>query len=157
MRHKRASRIYSSTCPAEIAERLQSDSTSIADHFDEASILFADVVDFTPLSSRLDAREVVGLLDRLFTTFDELVDRYDVEKIKTIGDSYMVAAGVPRQRADHAQALAGLALEMRECAHTCLQEPDAHDLRLRIGISSGAVVAAVIGAVASSTTSGATP
>ena len=131
--------------PAEIAERLQSDSTSIADHFDDASILFADVVDFTPLSSRLDAREVVGLLDRLFTTFDDLVDRYDVEKIKTIGDAYMVAAGVPRKRADHAQALAGLALEMRECAHTCLQEPDAHDLRLRIGISSGPVVAGVIG------------
>ena len=131
--------------PAEVAERLQSDRGSIADHFDEASILFADVVDFTPLSSRLDAREVVGLLDRLFTTFDDLVDRYDVEKIKTIGDAYMVAAGVPRKRADHAQALAGLALEMRECAHTCLQEPDAHDLRLRIGISSGPVVAGVIG------------
>ena len=131
--------------PAEVAERLQSDPNSIADHFDDASILFADVVDFTPLSSRLDAREVVGLLDRLFTTFDDLVDRYDVEKIKTIGDSYMVAAGVPRQRTDHAQALAGLALEMRDCAHTCLQEPDAHDLRLRIGISSGPVVAGVIG------------
>ena len=72
--------------PAEVAERLQSDPSSIADHFDEASILFADVVDFTPLSSRLDAREVVGLLDRLFTSFDELVDHYDVEKIKTIGD-----------------------------------------------------------------------
>jgi class 3 adenylate cyclase len=65
------------------------------------SILFADVVDFTPLSSRLDAREVVGLLDRLFTSFDELVDRYEVEKIKTIGDCYMVAAGVPRQRPNH--------------------------------------------------------
>ena len=79
--------------PGEIAERLQSDPNSIADHFDDASILFADVVDFTPLASRLDAREVVGLLDRLFTSFDELVDRYDVEKIKTIGDCYMVAAG----------------------------------------------------------------
>ena len=131
--------------PAEIAQRLQSDPNSIADHFDEASILFADVVDFTPLSSRLDARDVVGLLDRLFTSLDELVDRYDVEKIKTIGDCYMVAAGVPRERADHAQALARLALEMRECAHTCLPEPDAHDLRLRIGISSGPVVAGVIG------------
>ena len=84
--------------PAEVAQRLQSDPNSIADHFDEASILFADVVDFTPLSSRLDARAVVGLLDRLFTSFDELVDRHDVEKIKTIGDCYMVAAGVPTQR-----------------------------------------------------------
>jgi len=100
--------------PAEIAQRLQSDPISIADHFDDASILFADVVDFTPLSSRLDAREVVGLLDRLFTSFDELVDRNEVEKIKTIGDCYMAAAGVPRQRPDYAHVLAGLALEMRE-------------------------------------------
>jgi adenylate cyclase len=131
--------------PAEVAQRLQSDPNSIADHFDDASILFADVVDFTPLSSRLDAREVVGLLDRLFTSFDELVDRYEVEKIKTIGDCYMVAAGVPRQRPDHAHALAGLALEMRECAKRCLPDGDDHDLRLRIGISSGPVVAGVIG------------
>ena len=131
--------------PAEIAQRLQSDPNSIADHFDDASILFADVVDFTPLSSRLDAREVVGLLDRLFTSFDELVDRHDVEKIKTIGDCYMVAAGVPTQRPDHAHALARLALEMRECAKTCLPEGTEHDLRLRIGISSGPVVAGVIG------------
>jgi adenylate cyclase len=131
--------------PADIANRLQSGPSSIADHFDDASILFADVVDFTPLSSRLDARDVVGLLDRLFTSFDELVDRYDVEKIKTIGDCYMVAAGVPRRRPDHAQALAGLALEMRECAKNCLPEGTAHDLRLRIGISSGPVVAGVIG------------
>jgi adenylate cyclase len=131
--------------PAEIAERLQSDPNSIADHFDDASILFADVVDFTPLSSRLDAPKVVELLDRLFTSFDELVDRYDVEKIKTIGDCYMVAAGVPRQRPDHAHALAGLAFEMRECAKNCLPEGAEHDLRLRIGISSGPVVAGVIG------------
>jgi adenylate cyclase len=131
--------------PAEVAQRLQSDPNSIADHFDDASILFADVVDFTPLSSRLDARQVVGLLDRLFTSFDELVDRHDVEKIKTIGDCYMVAAGVPRKRPDHAHALAGLALEMRECARNCLPEGAEHDLRLRIGISSGPVVAGVIG------------
>jgi guanylate cyclase len=131
--------------PAEVAQRLQSDPNSIADHFDEASILFADVVDFTPLASGLDARDVVGLLDRLFTSFDELVDRHDVEKIKTIGDCYMVAAGVPTQRWDHAQALARLALEMRECAKGCLPEETDHDVRLRIGISSGPVVAGVIG------------
>jgi adenylate cyclase len=131
--------------PADVAQRLQSDPNSIADHFDEASILFADVVDFTPLSSRLDAREVVALLDRLFTSFDELVDRYEVEKIKTIGDCYMVAAGVPRRRPDHAHALAWLAIEMRECAKRCLPESDGRDVRLRIGISSGPVVAGVIG------------
>jgi adenylate cyclase len=128
--------------PEEIAQRLQAEPNAIADDFDDASILFADVVDFTPLASRLDAREVVGLLDRLFTAFDELVDRYEVEKIKTIGDCYMVAAGVPSPRPDHAQALADLALEMKDCAHTCLP---GSDLRLRIGISSGPVVAGVIG------------
>jgi len=131
--------------PVEVAERLQRDPSTIADHFDQVSILFADVVDFTPMSSRLDAREVVDLLDRLFTSFDELVDRYGVEKIKTIGDCYMVASGVPRHRADHAQALAALALEMRECARTCLPESSSLDVRLRIGISSGPVVAGVIG------------
>jgi adenylate cyclase len=129
--------------PADVAQRLQSDPNSIADHFDEVSILFADVVDFTPLAGRLDPREVVGLLDRLFTSFDELVDRYEVEKIKTIGDCYMVAAGVPRERPDHADALARLAIEMRECAKQCLS--DGPDVRLRIGISSGPVVAGVIG------------
>ncbi len=139
----RAETLLLNVLPAEVAERLKSDPNAIADHFDEASILFADVVDFTPLSSRLDAREVVGLLDRLFTSFDELVDHYEVEKIKTIGDCYMVAAGVPRERPDHAQALARLGLDMIECAKTCL--PDRGDLRLRIGISSGPVVAGVIG------------
>ena len=128
--------------PEEIAQRLQAEPNAIADHFDDASILFADVVDFTPLASRLDPREVVGMLDRLFTSFDELVDRYEVEKIKTIGDCYMVAAGVPRPRPDHAHALADLALEMKDCARTCLP---GSDLRLRIGISSGPVVAGVIG------------
>ena len=131
--------------PADVAQRLQSDPNSIADSFDEVSILFADVVDFTPLASGLDPREVVGLLDRLFTSFDELVDRYGVEKIKTIGDCYMVAAGVPTQRPDHAPALARLAIDMRECARRCLPDSYGHDVRLRIGISSGPVVAGVIG------------
>lgn len=131
--------------PDEIARRLQEEPQAIADHFDEASILFADVVDFTPLSSRLDPRELVGLLDRLFSAFDGLADRYGVEKIKTIGDCYMVAAGVPRPRGDHAHALARMALEMRECAKECLPAEGERDLELRIGISSGPVVAGVIG------------
>jgi adenylate cyclase len=141
----RADALLLNILPEEIAQRLQAEPHAIADQFDEASILFADVVDFTPLASRLDAREVVELLDRLFTSFDELVDRHGIEKIKTIGDCYMVAAGVPRHRADHAHALAYLALDMRECAHTCLADGDGSDLRLRIGISSGPVVAGVIG------------
>jgi len=131
--------------PDEIAQRLQAERQAIADHHDAASILFADVVDFTPLSSRLGPRELVGLLDRLFSAFDDLADRYGVEKIKTIGDCYMVAAGVPNERPDHAHALAGLALEMRECANRFLADRDGRGLRLRIGISSGPVVAGVIG------------
>jgi adenylate cyclase len=131
--------------PAEIAERLQRRPTSIADHFEEASVLFADVVDFTPLSNRLRPSEVVGLLDHLFTEFDELADRYQAEKIKTIGDCYMVAAGVPRARPDHAHALARLALDMREHAARYLRGDDGGSIQLRIGINSGPVVAGVIG------------
>src|SRR5918999_1039461 len=99
--------------PEEVAQRLQAEPNAIADDFDDASILFADVVDFTPLAGRLDAREVVALLDRLFTTFDELVDRYEVEKIKTIGDCYMVAAGGSPPRPGHPHPLAGPPLEVR--------------------------------------------
>ena len=130
--------------PRSIAERLKDDSTRIADQFESASILFADVVDFTPFSERLPASEVVGILDHLFTHFDVLADRYGLEKIKTIGDAYMVAAGVPTPRPDHAQALANMALDMREA----MRESDdvAHlGLELRIGINSGPVVAGVIG------------
>ena len=130
--------------PGEIAERLQMEPQAIADDIEEASVLFADVVDFTPLSSELHARAVVGLLDELFRSFDELADRYDVEKIKTIGDCYMVAAGVPLPRPDHAQALGRIGLDMLECAKTCLAE-NGRALELRIGISSGPVVAGVIG------------
>jgi adenylate cyclase len=130
--------------PRSIAERLKDDDTTIADQFDAASILFADVVDFTPFAERLPAAEVVGILDHLFTHFDVLADRHGLEKIKTIGDCYMVAAGVPTPRPDHAQALALMAIDMREA----MRESDevAHfGLELRIGINSGPVVAGVIG------------
>ncbi len=130
--------------PPEIAELLKADSRQIAEQFDEASILFADVVDFTPLSARLSASEVVSLLDRLFTDFDGLVDRYDLEKIKTIGDAYMVASGVPRRRTDHAHILASMALEMRDLVANHSRD-DGRALELRIGINSGPVVAGVIG------------
>ncbi|HSF61416.1 MAG TPA: adenylate/guanylate cyclase domain-containing protein, partial [Gaiellaceae bacterium] len=142
---RRVENLLANILPGEIAERLQVGPEAIADHFDDASILFADVVDFTPMSGRLDAREVVEILDRLFTSFDAVADRHGVEKIKTIGDCYMVAAGVPRPRADHAQALVRVAFEMRECARSCLPGESRGDLRLRIGISSGPVVAGVIG------------
>jgi class 3 adenylate cyclase len=130
--------------PSSIAERLKVATGSIADHFDSASILFADVVDFTPLSRRLAPAEVVGMLDRLFSHFDTLVERHGLEKIKTIGDCYMAAAGVPDPLPDHARKAALLALDMRDTVATSgvAGQPG---LQLRIGINSGPVVAGVIG------------
>jgi guanylate cyclase len=130
--------------PRSIADRLKAETRTIADQFSSASILFADVVDFTPLAERLPPAEVVGLLDHLFSHFDVLAERYGLEKIKTIGDCYMVAAGVPSPRPDHARALALMALDMQ----AAMRSPDEIDhlgLELRIGINSGPVVAGVIG------------
>lgn len=130
--------------PRAIAEKLKSESGIIADHFESASILFADVVDFTPLSAALGPKEVVGLLDGVFSHFDGLAEKHGLEKIKTIGDCYMVAAGVPEPRPDHARALALLALEMRDYCGGIVT-PRGSPLDLRIGINSGPVVAGVIG------------
>jgi guanylate cyclase len=133
-----------SILPSSIAERLKAASQPIADHFDAASILFADVVDFTPLSQRLPPAEVVGILDRLFSRFDTLVERHGLEKIKTIGDCYMAAAGVPDPSRDHARRTALLALDMREVVATSAAG-EGFGLQLRIGINSGPVIAGVIG------------
>jgi guanylate cyclase len=130
--------------PGSIAERLKAASQTIADHFDSASILFADVVDFTPFAQRLAPAEVVGILDQLFSHFDELVERHGLEKIKTIGDAYMAAAGVPDPSPHHARMAARLALDMREAIATSAVG-DGSGLELRIGINSGPVVAGVIG------------
>jgi guanylate cyclase len=130
--------------PRSIADRLKAETRTIADQFDSASILFADVVDFTPLAERLPPAEVVGVLDRLFSHFDVLAERYELEKIKTIGDCYMVASGVPSPRPDHACALALLALDM-QAAMRSVDEVGHLGLELRIGINSGPVVAGVIG------------
>jgi adenylate cyclase len=140
----RAENLLLNILPRSIADRLKTDSATIADQFAAASILFADIVDFTPLSDQLRPAEVVGLLDDLFTHFDVLAERYGVEKIKTIGDCYMVAAGVPTPRADHAQVMALMALDMREAMRS--DDAVGHlGLELRIGVNSGPVVAGVIG------------
>ena len=140
----RAETLLLNILPRSIADRLKADNATIADQFAAASILFADVVDFTPLAERLQPGEVVGMLDHLFTHFDLLADRYEVEKIKTIGDSYMAAAGVPMPRDDHANVMALMALDMREAMRA--QDGVGHlGLELRIGINSGPVVAGVIG------------
>lgn len=129
--------------PKEITDILKAGPRSVANHFDEASILFADVVGFTALSDSMVAPQLVDLLDEVFLCFDELVDKYGLEKIKTIGDCYMVAAGVPRPRPDHAQALARMALDMQRCVGG--REFGGRRLAFRIGMNSGAVVAGVIG------------
>jgi guanylate cyclase len=130
--------------PRSIAERLKAATQTIADHFGSASILFADVVDFTPLAQRLSPAEVVGILDQLFSHFDTLLERHGLEKIKTIGDCYMAAAGVPDPSPDHARRAALLALDMREAVATSAVD-DGFALELRIGINSGPVIAGVIG------------
>ena len=130
--------------PRSIAEQLKAQTQPIADQFSSASILFADVVDFTPWSERRAPAEVVGILDRLFSHFDTLAERYGLEKIKTIGDCYMAAAGVPTPRPDHARALALMALDMLD-AMRASDDVGQFGLELRVGINSGPVVAGVIG------------
>jgi guanylate cyclase len=130
--------------PGSIAERLKANPRRIADQIPAASVLFADVVGFTPRSEHLSAAEVVDVLDRLFSHFDELAERQGLEKIKTIGDAYMVAAGVPEPRPDHAQALARLALAMVSAMAPAGAMGDL-GMEIRVGINSGPVVAGVIG------------
>jgi guanylate cyclase len=129
--------------PDEIADRLKVDSTMIADHFDDVSVLFADVVDFTPMSAHMTPTELVGVLNALFSVFDGFVDEVGLEKIKTVGDEYMVAAGVPTPRTDHAHAAADLALRMRD--YVAANRIADHHLEMRIGVHSGPVVAGIIG------------
>ena len=116
----------------------------IADGFANVTVLFADIVDFTPLAQSLTPAEVVELLDRVFALWDGLVARHGLEKIKTIGDAYMVAGGLPSPRQDHAEAIADLALEMEAEVERCAADRGLL-LRVRIGIDMGPVVAGVIG------------
>lgn len=129
--------------PAEVAAILKNEQRVIADRFDNTSILFTDMVNFTPMSANMKPEELVGLLNEVFCYFDTLTEKYDLEKINTVGDCYMVAAGVPRPRSDHAHALAYMALEMRDyMRHTKF---GGKQLIFRTGINSGPVVAGVIG------------
>jgi len=129
--------------PKEISESLKTQPRAIAAHYDEASILFADIVEFTPMAATMLPLTLVDLLNDVFECFDDLVDKYELEKIKTIGDCYMVAAGVPRPRRDHAAALVNFALDMQ--AQIATRTFGGRKLAFRIGINSGPVVAGVIG------------
>jgi adenylate cyclase len=129
--------------PDAIVARLKDDRSMIVDDFPESTVLFADVVGFTPMSAGMSPPELVGLLNSLFTKFDEFVGDLGLEKTKTVGDEYMVAAGVPLPRPDHAEVIAELALRIRD--HVAREDVDGHHIELRIGINSGPVVAGIIG------------
>ena len=130
--------------PAIGAGRLKEGETTIADTFSEVSVLFSDVVGFTKLSARISAQELVNMLNLVFSAFDGLTDKYGLEKIKTIGDAYMVVGGLPEPRTDHAEAIANMALDMYNELYRVNRE-NGTDLNIRIGINSGPVVAGVIG------------
>ncbi len=140
----RSEQLLLNILPAPIVARLKSGETVIADHISNVSILFADFVGFTELSSRLSAPDLVGVLGRVFSAFDRLALKFGVEKIKTIGDAYMVACGLFGRRDDHAHAVADMALAMAETLEI-LNDTLPTPLEIRMGINSGDVVAGVIG------------
>ena len=144
--YQRSESLLANILPASIASRLKDPTRNIiADKYDDASILFADIAGYTKRASDTTPTELVRFLDTLYTDLDALVDRHGLEKIKTSGDSYMVVSGVPQPREDHVQALACLALDMAE-AVADLRDPQGRAVPLRIGLASGPVVAGVVGA-----------
>lgn len=149
---KVSERLLLNVLPASIAERLKAapgvmtDNVTevIADSFDEVTVLFADIVEFTKFSKGVSAEILVDVLNDIFTRFDAIADNRGLEKIKTIGDSYMAAAGLPIRAADHAVRAAHMALDMLD-AIDCFNENSGYKLKVRIGMDTGTVVAGVIG------------
>ena len=141
---ERSERLLLNVLPAPIAARLKQGEKVIADAFPEVSVLFADLVDFTRRSQDTTPERVVQVLDDLFSALDELAERHGLEKIKTVGDAYMAVGGLPEPRPDHAEAVAEMALAVREEVPRHL-DPGGRPLQVRIGIDTGPVVAGVIG------------
>jgi class 3 adenylate cyclase len=141
---ERSERLLLNVLPAPIAARLKQGEEVIADGFPEVTVLFADLVDFTRRSQETTPERVVRVLDDLFSALDQLAERHGLEKIKTVGDAYMAVGGLPEPRPDHAQAVAEMALEVREEVARHL-DPGGEPLAVRIGIDTGPVVAGVIG------------
>tara|TARA_Y100000996_G_scaffold132547_1_gene100782 strand:+ start:370 stop:1914 length:1545 start_codon:yes stop_codon:yes gene_type:complete len=137
---KKSNDLLLNIMPESIAERLKAGEVNIADRFENVSVLFADISDFTSYSSNVSPKVIVEELNNIFSVFDDLVDKYNAEKIKTIGDNYMIASGIPYKNRLHAETIIDLALEMKDAVKNINQ-----DLGVKIGISSGEVVAGVIG------------
>jgi guanylate cyclase len=141
---KKSDKLLLNILPEPIANKLRNKDFNIAEEYVAATIMFVDMVNFTGISRGMTASAVVGMLNQVFTKFDDLTKKYGLEKIKTIGDAYMVAGGVPKVRADHAEAIIKMALEIQGV----LAEVSASigkDIQMRIGINSGPVIAGVIG------------
>jgi adenylate cyclase len=141
---QRSERLLRNIFPESVAAELKGRGKVSAKGFESASVLFCDIVGFTPLAMRVSPERLVAMLNAVFSRFDELCELRGVEKIKTIGDAYMVAAGIPEARPDHAQALVELAIDMVENMEA-LRTELGEDLRIRVGVNSGPVVAGVIG------------
>ena len=140
----RSERLLLNILPGPIAERLKSSNQTIADGFSDVSVMFVDIVNFTRIAEGLKPQEVFTMLNRIFSSFDELAERYGVEKIKTIGDAYMVAGGLNDACHDYTAALVDMALDMRDLLQRDFHVNSRH-LEVRIGIGSGPVVAGVVG------------
>lgn len=140
----RSERLLLNILPGPIAERLKNSNQTIADGFADVTVMFADIVNFTQMASGMTPSQVFAMLNRIFSIWDELAEKYGIEKIKTIGDAYMVAGGLNDAREDYSAAIADLALEMRDLLHRDFNINDRH-LDVRIGIGTGPVVAGVVG------------
>jgi class 3 adenylate cyclase len=141
---KKTDELLLNILPAAVAEQLKHQRSTIAEHFPEVTVLFADIVGFTKLSTGVPPEEIVNLLNDIFSMFDRLAEMYGLEKIKTIGDSYMVVGGLPMEKRDHVEAIANMALEMK----VAIAQVNYHrqpNFTMRIGIHTGPVVAGVIG------------
>ncbi len=144
--YTRSEALLANILPAPVAAQLKDPAHgTIADRYDNASVLFTDIAGYTERASDMDPTELVRFLDRLYTTFDRLVDRHGLEKIKTTGDGYIVVSGVPTPRPDHVEAIAALALDIAR-AVAGLQDPRGNPVPMRMGIACGPVVAGVVGA-----------
>jgi adenylate cyclase len=144
MEQEKSERLLLNVLPASIAAILKEGNRTIAERFDEVSVLFADVVGSTPLSEELDPVDLVDMLNDVFNYFDSVIEKYELEKVRTMGDSYMAVSGAPLPRPDHAQSLARAALEMRDYCNYLL-ETQTSRLEFRFGMNCGPVIGGIIG------------
>lgn len=141
---EKSERLLLNILPGPVAQQLKQEHRTIAESFAEVTVLFADIVGFTRISANIPATELVTLLNQIFSSFDQLAEQHGLEKIKTIGDAYMVVGGLPNERPDHLEAIADMALDMQQAIGQFGIQPG-QPFHMRIGINTGPVVAGVIG------------